>query len=344
MATDKSTVRLKTVLSELHRLHAPSARCAAALALASLLIVPAANSANDSQCIVDAVASAPDDMTVGELRSRCAPTVTETKDLPASDTRRALEAATLGESFLLTAHRPTYILPITYNASPNQAPFTVAGHSEPLDKEEAKFQISFKLPLWRNPLGINDADLYFAFTSQSYWQVYNSDNSSPFRESNYEPEVFLRHYGGPSIVGLNVIGWDIGLNHQSNGRAEPLSRSWNRAIATVGLQLTDDIVLGIRAWYRLPEDAEDDDNPNEYRYFGYGDMRAVWTPGRSTWTLMVRPGTEGTGVEATWSYPLPGILRAYVQYYDGYGESLIDYDHHVRRIGLGVALSDYLQR
>ena len=70
----------------------------------------------------------------------------------------------------------------------------------------------------------------------------------------------------------------------------------------------------------------------------------AWTPGRSTWTLMVRPGTEGTGVEATWSYPLTRILRAYVQYYDGYGESLLDYDHHVRRIGVGVALSDYLQR
>ena len=94
----------------------------------------------------------------------------------------------------------------------------------------------------------------------------------------------------------------------------------------------------------LPEDEEDDDNPNEYRYLGYGDARAIWTPNRNTFTLMVRPGTEGTGVEATWSYPLTRILRAYVQYYDGYGESLLDYDHQVRRIGLGVALSDYLQR
>jgi phospholipase A1 len=332
------------VTSALHRLHAPSARCAGAFVLASLLIVPAANSANDSQCILEAVVSAPDDTTVGELRAQCAETVMEPRVAPASDTRRALEAATLEESFLLTAHRPTYILPITYNSSPNQAPFTGAVQGDLLDEEEAKFQISFKLPLWRNPLGIDDADLYFAFTSQSYWQVYNTDNSSPFRESNYEPEVFLRHYGGPSILGLDVIGWDVGLNHQSNGRAEPLSRSWNRAIAQVGLQVTDDIVLGMRAWYRLPENAEDDNNPNEYRYLGYGDLRAVWTPGLSTWTLMVRPGTEGTGVEATWSYPLTRILRAYVQYYDGYGESLLDYDHHVRRIGLGVALSDYLQR
>ena len=344
MATDKSTVRLEAVLSELHRPHAPSARCMAALVLAALLIVPAANSANHSQGILDAVASAPDDITVGELRARCAEFGADSKDSRASDTRRALEAATLGESFLLTAHRPTYILPITYNSSPNQAPFLDAGQGELLEEVEAKFQISFKLPLWRNPFGIDDSDLYFAFTSQSYWQVYNTDYSSPFRESNYEPEVFLRHYGGPSILGLDVIGWDVGLNHQSNGRAEPLSRSWNRAIAQVGLQVTDDIVLGMRAWYRLPEDADDDNNPNEYRYLGYGDLRAVWTPGRSTWTLMVRPGTEGTGVEATWSYPLTRILRAYVQYYDGYGESLLDYDHHVRRIGVGVALSDYLQR
>ena len=62
-------VWLTIVTSAFHRPHAPSARCAAALALALLLIVPAAHSANDSRCIVDAIAAAPDDMTVGELQA-----------------------------------------------------------------------------------------------------------------------------------------------------------------------------------------------------------------------------------------------------------------------------------
>ena len=70
--------------------------------------------------------------------------------------------------------------------------------------------------------------LFFGFTLQSYWQMYNSDISSPFRETNYQPEIF---YG--FINDLKVGEWTnrvniIGIEHQSNGRTQPLSRSWNQ--------------------------------------------------------------------------------------------------------------------
>jgi phospholipase A1 len=72
-------------------------------------------------------------------------------------------------------------------------------------------------------------------------------------------------------------------------------------------------------------------------------VRAVWTPNRNTFTAMLRPGTQESGFEFTWSYPLTNHLRLFAQYYNGYGESLIDYDQKVERVGVGFAINDYLQ-
>lgn len=301
------------------------------------------------ECLQEKLRTATDATTVGELRAACTaaalaqPETAPIATVPATELRKETEEAARGLPFLLTAHRPTYLLPYTYYDKPNQALYEGAGAGDVLENEEAKFQISFKFPVWQQPFDY-DADLYFAFTSVAWWQVYNDGISAPFRETNYEPEFFLRHEGGPEIFGIPVVGWDVGLAHQSNGRADPLSRSWNRVTGQTGLQLTDDLVLGLRAWYRIPESASEDDNPHIHRYMGYGELRAVWTPDHSTFTLMVRPGTEKTGIEATWSYPISRILRAYLQYYNGYGESLIDHDHRLERIGIGIAINDYLQR
>jgi phospholipase A1 len=47
-------------------------------------------------------------------------------------------------------------------------------------------------------------------------------------------------------------------------------------------------------------------------------------------------------LEVGWSFPLPGRLNAYVQYFNGYGESLLDYNTSNERIGVGLMLNDWL--
>ena len=50
-------------------------------------------------------------------------------------------------------------------------------------------------------------------------------------------------------------------------------------------------------------------------------------------------------LELGWSFPMPFIetdeAKGYIQYFTGYGESLIDYDAAVERIGIGVILADW---
>ncbi|MGS0730088.1 phospholipase A, partial [Shewanella sp. 0m-11] len=97
------------------------------------------------------------------------------------DKRISEESATGDLPYVITPHKVNYILPVTYSASPNMAPFAeeAAEHPFGLDNMEAKFQISFKFPLWHNVFGDN-GHLFAAYTNQSYWQVYNKEISSPF--------------------------------------------------------------------------------------------------------------------------------------------------------------------
>lgn len=329
------------------------------LCLCALAITPASSAFGDTdRCYLDAIENADPEFTIGELRSLCtgsdavleAQTKIETvktketaaEPLSTSFTRQiAAERQSLDRSYGLTPHNPNYLMAWSLRNDPNQD--LLEGEEARLDEQEAVLQVSVKFPLWRRMLH-SDNDLLFSYTSKSWFQAYNSALSKPFRETNYEPEIFWRHYGGPRLpLGVQVAGWDLGYNHQSNGRSEPLSRSWDRLMGRLALDVTPNLALLLRAWYRFSESADEDDNPDIYRYMGYGDFRAIWTPNRNTFTAMLRPGTREQGFQLTWSYPITKHFRIYTEYFNGYGESLIDYDRRVERIGIGFAINDYLQ-
>lgn len=274
------------------------------------------------------------------------PVRTESGGIPPGEIKvlQNREYSTTERSYVLSAHRPSYFT-AGYNATFDPDIYTFAGGPVVLDgeKEEVKFQLSMKFPVWQNVLG-NHTDMYLGYTQQSYWQIFSDSDalSRPFRETNYEPEIFLRHYSSQELpFGGELKGVDFGLNHQSNGQTLSLSRSWNRAIVRAAADYGDLAFLA-RAWYRLPESDEEDENPNEYRFLGYGDLRAIWSKGGPTVSAMVRPSTESVAFELTYSVPIAGQLRFYAQWYNGYGENLFEYDRRSNRIGIGIAVTDWM--
>ena len=248
-------------------------------------------------------------------------------------------------TFDLQPHRPTYILPASYSDDPNRFPGSPTRPPGPVpfgwDELEAKFQLSFKFKLadLEDEIG---GSLWAGYTQQSYWQVYDGEDSRPFRETNYEPELMLAFHPGTELLGMEWQLLNLGIVHQSNGRGQFLSRSWNRAYAQVGLERGNFDLLA-RAWYRFEEQGDKDDNPDIADYLGHGDVLLSYTAGRHQFSLLGRYAFEtGHGaVEASWSFPLARRVRGYVQVFSGYGESLIDYNWKQTTVGAGIALTDW---
>lgn len=317
----------------------------------SLSYLPTTNAAEQDACVARLLKQAGPELTVGELRQRCR---LESEQVDGSDSgisaldeRLVSEAISANNPWVITPHRPNFFMPITYSSEVNQAPFEASNDEQ--DKVEVKFQFSFKAPVIRN-LFRDRAHLYFAYTNASHWQLYDRDDSSPFRDTNHEPELFFVLNNNWRMGNWRSSLLSFGLNHQSNGRPVPLSRSWNRIYAMMTFE-KDNWVFGVRPWYRIPEkaktdpaEADGDDNPDILDYMGHGEIRLVNKHGRETYGVMIRGNTStGKGaLELSYSRALPGKARFYVQYFNGYGETLIDYNARTNRIGFGIALNDWL--
>lgn len=252
--------------------------------------------------------------------------------------------------FAIRMHRTNYILPFSFNFDPNGAPIREAFPGRKVQKSEATFQLSFKTKLWED-IGGKNVDLWLGYTQRSFWQVYNVDQSAPFRETNYEPELLVNLPMDLNVLGMTLRTVNFGMNHQSNGRAEPLSRSWNRIVANLGFERTglfsldDSLVLELKSWYRIPEDTESDDNPDIEDYLGYGEIWASYFRNKNRFSMMVRNNLDDDenrgAIQLEWSFPLNNRISGYLLYYLGYGESLLDYNHSVNRVGLGFVLTDW---
>ncbi len=306
----------------------------------------------NEDCLRELMVNASPTMTLGELQEECRiidrQVVDKTYSKAAS--REIMERRSQWNPFVVTAHRKNYLLPLTYAKDPNKDVYNETLGIDNLDRTEAKLQISLKVPLTSADIFVVGDSLHFAFTLKAFWQVYNKDYSSPFRETNYRPELF---YEFP--IEQNWLEADtsiaLGIEHESNGRSQLLSRSWNRLYLNFAFA-KEDYLIEFRPWYRIPEDPKDspedpkgDDNPDIYRYMGYFELHGIWKRDQIDYSLMLRNNLNSPNygaIQVEVGFPLWGRIRGMAQFFSGYGESLIDYDHHVDRIGIGIMLTDTL--
>lgn len=305
-------------------------------------------------CMTEMLKHSSESTTVGEIRAHC---VKQTEDQTSAETdsqpvvvsdRLKEDKENVLQPFTLMAHKPNYFLAAAYNSKGYDAQLFQEQYRDPsieFDNTEAQFQISIKTPLW---VGLFDkVDIYGAYTNRSFWQVYNSELSSPFRETDHEPEIWAQFTPTWEIFGFKNLANSVGFVHQSNGKGGVISRSWNRVYANF-VFAKGNFAIGFKPWIRLSEDASNDDNPDITDYLGHYELRAGYKWNEQVFSMMSRnnleSGFDRGAFEFGWSFPLwkYPYLKGYIQYFRGYGESLIDYNHRVSRIGIGVSLTDWL--
>ena len=249
-------------------------------------------------------------------------------------------------TFNFIGFRPNYFLPLHATTGFNRNPTSPsAGHAGQLPdyrNPEAKLQLSVRTKLFEGLL-LPDADLWFAYTQQSLWQIYSGSISRPFRSTDHEPELI---YVVPTPAQL-PLGWKlkmagVGLAHQSNGQTLPFSRSWNRYYLLGGVE-NGDVALTGRYNLRIHESDGNDDNPDLTAYRGRTELLGLWSPGSYTLSALWRTNFKAKGsVQLDFTLPVnakdPKGLRWYVQAFSGYGESLIDYNYRQTSFGAGLSL------
>jgi hypothetical protein len=230
---------------------------------------------------------------------------------------------------------------------------------------EVKFQFSLKFDLWPNR---TRHSVFFGYTQKSLWNLY--DSSSPFVDSNYNPEIFygyLKRYGDvvwvPGRVTFFVDSLRAGVEHESNGRDGTASRGWNRVYgyANAGAYLGTDyyLTLGLKGW--LPPFVVDTYNADIVSYRGYGEATFVagYDPVSPSWwggghvgatyyhgasQILSRQGIEAflqwrpTYDDRVWFWRFTPYF--YAQFFHGYGEYLLAYNQRETGIRVGVSIED----
>ena len=236
---------------------------------------------------------------------------------------------------------------------------------------QAKFQISMKFRVLKPNLYVfkyNIFPAYVAYTQKTLWNV--GQQSRPFEESNINPEFFLDYPVNTTITGRFKLRSIVisPIEHESNGLAGVQSRGWNRQYVLIkfGLEskekleesnsfLSDKAMLYVKLWHASSYSDETaylrsiGSSDKFLDYMGQGEIGVsvrnfLWGGSLRDHQLDVKTpifrAQSKNSYELEFRQQLPNTNFAlYLQYWYGYGETLMRFDQFGRRGFLGLSFS-----
>lgn len=222
------------------------------------------------------------------------------------------------------------------------------------DAPGAKFQFSFKYRLLGDKARLDDKipalrGLYIGFTQRSLWDI--DAQSSPFFDTSYMPELMLesqRVIDPGKEGGLQFLGYQAGLRHESNGKSDPESRSLNigyfRPVFAIGRLDGWNLIVAPRIFAYV---GDVDNNPDIADYRGHSEVTAIL--GRNDRGALAITGRLGQGGHrGNWQADLTIPVKfdklfdfatyVLIQYWNGYGESLRSYNQRTETVRAGFSL------
>ena len=260
----------------------------------------------------------------------------KTIDIKEKDTKKTISQI-VDSSFNLRSYKENYFLPFSQRYKSDFVDDKAHGHTS--KSTETEFQISIRYDFSTDLLGFDE--IYsFGYTQRSWWQIYVP--SAFFRETNYQPEFFMLLPTYKFLKDSPIKMFKFSLVHQSNGRGGEWERSWNRFIFST-IFLYNDLITEVDLWYRFHD--KEDYNPDITDYLGYAKLKFIYPYKKHLFKLNLGGNIfdKKYMAEFKYSYPLPvrdeNDLFLFVKTFNGYGESLVDYNHKVNKISIGLSIS-----
>lgn len=202
---------------------------------------------------------------------------------------------------------------------------------------DAKFQVSIKQRLTNSTLPFQ-THIFLTYTQKAFWDIYRE--SFPFRDLNFNPTIGI---GRPLIHNNRFLGMiGVEFEHESNGKDEDASRSWNKISANSTLIFRDRWVLQTKLWIPF---VDGDSNPDLTQYAGYGFAALTYSSVKRKYNVScVVTKRAGSILDANIMLNFSVRMFSnediylYLEYYDGYGESLLDYKEYRQRIRAGITI------
>jgi len=234
--------------------------------------------------------------------------------------------------------------------SPHEPVYFIYGPDAP----GAKFQFSFKYRVLGHRAGLGKTlpvlrGLYAGYTQRSLWDI--DAESSPFYDSSYMPELM---YESQSVVdpggagGFKLLGYQVGVRHESNGQQGPDSRSLNIAYIRPAFsfgRLDGWNLVVVPRIFEYIVDVENNPDIKDYR----GNAELTLIVGRNDRGALALTGRAGQGfhkgsLQADLTIPVKFdkmfdfATYVLIQYWNGYGESLRNYDQRSETVRAGFSL------
>lgn len=201
---------------------------------------------------------------------------------------------------------------------------------------DVKFQLSISQRLTKSKLPF-DSYLFIQYTQKAFWDVFRE--SLPMRDLNFNPGIGLGHL----IIRHNkYIGKAyLMLEHESNGRDSIDSRSWNKITLSCALVLNDNWETQFKTWIPI---IDGENNKDILKYNGIFQFAVNYRTCNKRLQIGAlitqRKAWFGfnTQLELSYKFNKRENQFFFIQYYNGYGENLLEYNQYKNMLRVGFVI------
>lgn len=214
---------------------------------------------------------------------------------------------------------------------------TVLGGVPDSHNSDVKFQISFQQRLTKSNLPWNTY-LYLFYTQKAMWNVF--ERSLPFHDLNFNPGIGISRF---IILKNRLVGKvTMMVEHESNGRDGTASRSWNKISWAGEAYVSPNLMAHAKFWIPIIDGQY---NKDILKYMGVSQAGFQAISNDDKWvldmTLVKRQGWNlnfNTIVQLGYRINHNSNQFIMLQYFNGYGESMLDYNQYHSRIRFGLLI------